>query len=100
MRVKNLKGTTDDKKCPCGIWLDHWINYVGIKNPACVVENCGKKADVGGHVRKGGDDSTAYIVPLCYDHNNQQGAILEIIDRVYENLMVPADSRGKCRQLP
>jgi hypothetical protein len=95
MTVKNLNGTADSKKCPCGSWIKHWENYTGGKDPTCAVVYCPNDAVDGGHVKKKGDDNTWYIVPLCKIHNGKHGEELDISDSVK---LVPATGRNKCGQ--
>jgi hypothetical protein len=93
MKVKNLNGTTDNKKCPCGSWLDHWKNNTGDDSPFCAVAACPREAVDGGHVKKKGDDNTQYIVPLCKTHNGKHG---EELDLLAGTELVPVTSRDKC----
>jgi len=95
MYVKNLNGTSDSPRCPCGTWIDHWKKYTGVPNPACFENSCGGKGEVGAHVQKTSGDNSWYIIPLCKHHNGLRGETVEIPD-VYEKLLVPATARDKC----
>lgn len=69
IKVKNLHGTS---KPPAGYksWLDYWQRKTG-RSAMCANVNCNAFADVGGHVIKvDGFDKKRYIVPLCYNCNN------------------------------
>ena len=72
-RVKNLNGTAG-KSCTCpgsGSWLEHWKKKAGHKASLCTALDCKGKAEVGGHVKKVGEDRSHYIVPLCYSCNRR-----------------------------
>lgn len=63
--VKNLHGTSG-KTCSCPgshSWLEHWERIAGHKAKYCAA--CAALAEVGGHVKKVGNDRSHYIVPLC-----------------------------------
>ena len=91
--VKNLNGTADSPKCPCGSWINHWKNYAQDDKPFCSVPACPKEAEVGAHVQKADDEKSWYIIPLCKAHNNLKGQELDIFDGVK---LVPVISRDKC----
>lgn len=75
MRVKNLNGTSQ-KRCNCGSWLRHWHNYCHQVATRCRASGCSNPAHVGAHVVKyDSPDQRHYIVPFCYAHNRQAGAI-------------------------
>jgi len=93
MKVKNLNGTSDSPKCPCGNWLDHWKKYAHDKEPFCSVLSCPHEAEDGGHVQKIDDDRTWYIIPLCHKHNMQRGQEIEVLDTLE---LIPATERRKC----
>jgi hypothetical protein len=94
MKVKNINGTSDSPKCPCGTWLRHWEQYSGKTAGCCVESSCLKMAEVGAHVQiKNSEDRSWYIVPLCRGHNNQYGQELDIMD---DTELVPATARNKC----
>jgi hypothetical protein len=93
MRVKNLNGTSDSPRCPCGTWLRHWERYAGKTARGCSEYACNQPAEKGGHVQKVSGDQSWYIVPLCTYHNNQRGQELIISDDV---MLVPATARNKC----
>jgi len=63
--VKNLNGTAG-KTCSCpgsNSWLEHWERKTGRRAGECAA--CTSLAEVGGHVKKVGQDYSHYIVPLC-----------------------------------
>jgi len=93
MKVKNLNGTSDSPKCPCGNWLDHWKNYAHDDSPFCSVLSCPKEAEHGAHVQKTDGDRTWYIIPLCAKHNLQKGQEIEILDGTE---LVKATDRQEC----
>ena len=68
MVVKNLHNT-GGRPAPTGYgsWLEWWMDQKGVTNtPDCANHACGKRATLGGHVKKGSSDDNAwYIVPLC-----------------------------------
>ena len=97
MRVKNLNGTSDNPKCPCGSWINHWKRYMGVSNPACFEDSCQEKGTHGAHIQKFDGDMTWYIVPLCSYHNNQKGQTFEI-NNAYDKSIVPVTARNKCGQ--
>ena len=70
MRVKNIKGTSDNQ-CPCGTWRKHWVNFSSTSWPTlCPVIGCGNPAEVGAHVQRADIiDQSWYIIPLCRPHN-------------------------------
>ena len=70
MRVKNIKGTSDNT-CICGSWLTHWENFSNshLRN-CCSEKSCKNRPEVGAHVKKvNSSDDNWYIVPLCNRHN-------------------------------
>ena len=91
-----MNGTSDNPKCPCGSWIAHWKNYTGIPNPACAETSCEGKGTDGGHVQKMEGDMAWYIIPLCKEHNGLHGEIIDIMDIMYENFLVPVIKRDKC----
>lgn len=68
MDVKNLHNT-GGRPAPTGYgsWLGWWMDQKGVTNtPDCANHACGKRATLGGHVKKdSSDDNAWYIVPLC-----------------------------------
>ena len=68
MVVKNLHNT-GGRPAPTGYgsWLEWWMDQKGVtKTPDCANHACGKRAILGGHVKKdSSDDNAWYIVPLC-----------------------------------
>ena len=95
MKVKNLNGTSDNPKCPCGTWIKHWKNYTNISNPACFEDSCKESGTEGAHVQKFDSDMSWYIIPLCKHHNGLHGATIEIPD-AYKQFLVPVTARDKC----
>jgi hypothetical protein len=93
MLVKNLNGTSDSPKCPCGSWLRHWMRYSGETVGLCAEYTCMQSAEKGAHVQKVDGEKTWYIIPLCTEHNNQRGQQLTISNSV---ALVPATDRSKC----
>jgi hypothetical protein len=94
MFVKNINGTSDNPRCPCGTWLKHWERYAGREAGLCAVKECLNDAEVGGHVQKDSGDQSWCVIPLCYRHNNKFGGKLNISDTVK---LVPVTSRSKCK---
>ncbi len=79
MRVKNINGISA-KRCPCGSWLQHWVNNSGQLLPRyCAEAACVRSPSIGAHVQKdiAGDDHW-YIVPLCATHNAMTGKSIEV----------------------
>lgn len=80
MKVRNIENTTPET-CNCESWLEHWHN-ASENNPtnACSVKHCPEQADVGAHVYnlENPNDKQKYIVPMCYQHNNQRGQNLDL----------------------
>ena len=68
MVVKTLHNT-GGRPAPKGYnsWLKWWMDQKGVTNtPDCANHACGKRAILGGHVKKdSSDDNAWYIVPLC-----------------------------------
>lgn len=70
---RNAVGTQDDR-CPCNAWKDHWIrNSCKTWPPTCSVENCTGTADVGAHVEHSAVQGT-WIVPMCDSCNGLDGS--------------------------
>lgn len=45
------KAGTANRKCNCGTWLDHWLNFSGSSWPSsCVVYGCSNKPALGAHI--------------------------------------------------
>ena len=82
MKVKNINGTTGRKSPDNMSWLEYYMQKAGWTfEPLCCGCNCIEKSRVGAHVMKvDSRDKKWYIVPMCYDHNNQRGETLEIDD--------------------
>jgi hypothetical protein len=73
MLVRNLNGTSDSSKCPCGSWLKHWERYNEGSTMFCAELTCTESAEVGAHVQKIDEEKNWYIVPLCEKHNACSG---------------------------
>ena len=93
MKVKNIKGTSDNDCTCCSSWLKHWKNNSGQPLPKhCSEVNCTNSPEVGAHVMK--DDSSDdhwYIIPLCKKHN-AKSAEMTIVDTE----LVPVYKTKKC----
>ncbi len=65
-KVKNLRGTSDEK-CSCsGSWIKHWERKSGLSINYCKNTICFSKATLGAHIKKiGQTDNSHYIIPLC-----------------------------------
>jgi len=94
MQVKNLGGTSE-RTCKCGSWLNHWMAYGGGRYVGMCKESvCRNQATVGAHVQKvGTTDMSHYIVPLCQEHNQQEGVSIKLMDGT---VLVPANVSGTC----
>lgn len=67
-RYVNKKGTAD-RRCVCGTWKQHWINFSGKEWPdKCLVKGCNAQATLGAHITKVGE-SKEYIIPACVECN-------------------------------
>ena len=85
---KNVNGTSD-RRCNCGSWLQHWINFSGQTWPKkCSVVNCSNPAEVGAHVYNSLASMYEYIVPMCKSCNgkNEPFAIDEGVVKVSANV--------------
>lgn len=89
MKVKNIKGTSDNT-CNCGSWLEHWRKFsVKKKLPTfCSEKSCGEAPAVGAHVQKdNSNDNSWYIVPLCNAHNKKTASLdLKDVELVSANV--------------
>ena len=95
MTVKNINGTSDNPKCPCGSWIRHWENYSGSSRWLCAVCNCGNTATDGAHVQIKHTTSNAwFIVPMCKACNGKHGQELDIVDGV---MPIAVTSRNRCK---
>lgn len=91
MKVFNVSGTSD-RKCDCGSWKNHWINFSKKEWPAlCSESTCLNEATVGAHVclQRGGK---SFIIPLCYEHS----AVTEAIEISDDTVMVPSNVSETC----
>jgi len=93
MKVKNIKGTSDNT-CKCSSWIDHWEKFSGQTTDYCQADKCYNKDPLGAHVQKGGTstDQNWYIYPLCDTHNKHSGE-LEVSD-IYT--LVSANVKETC----
>jgi len=95
MRVRNINGTSDNPKCPCGRWIKHWENYSGKYATICSESECYKDAKHGSHVQKvDSDDRSWYIIPLCEIHNGYHGQEIEVSN---STILIPVTNRDKCK---
>lgn len=97
MKVKNINNT-EDNRCSCSSWLEHWKKFSSQKFDACAVIHCKAISSdiVGAHVQK--DilfDNKWYIVPLCKDHNNKRGESLLVYDNI---VLVSANASETCEK--
>lgn len=75
IKIKNAKGYEYDDKVPNGYasWLDYWEKLKNQQAKYCKARYCLGVAEVGGHVKKIGNDTNIYILPIDKDHNNSDG---------------------------
>ena len=67
---KNKNGTSN-RKCKCGSWEKHWMNFSETKWPdKCSVKGCTNKAELGAHVYEEGTPKE-YIIPMCKECNQR-----------------------------
>ena len=90
-KVKNRKGSGDEKCTTCGSWLRHWENGTGKTASICGSADCNDKPVVGGHVLKVGGDGASYITPICTGCNGRSDEY-----HVHWDLY-GASNRSKCR---
>ena len=84
--VKNKKEMAD--KIPLAgfeNWLDFWEKMKGKKATKCGVLLCKGSPDLGGHVIKAGEESSDYILPMCYSCNKPKDEAF----KVWDNDLVP-----------
>lgn len=64
---------TSARKPPigCSNWLEFWEREKGRKASKCGSYLCNWRADIGGHVIKGGEASKEYVLPLCAPCNRK-----------------------------
>lgn len=81
MKVKNINDMTDDT-CACGSWLEHWKKIGDRGLPKyCMEAKCTRAPEVGARVQKDGtSDNGWYIVPLCKEHHDEKGKLLNLSD--------------------
>ncbi|MDR3670525.1 MAG: hypothetical protein P4L36_06765 [Holophaga sp.] len=91
MRVRNVM-EREPEGCRCGTWLQHWDTFSRQRANFCMVVDCNSKPEVGGQVRKEGQDRV-YIVPLCRACAAKAGQLLEVVNNVN---LVPADLEETC----
>jgi len=70
IKVKNLKGTSDNKPRGYNSWLEYWEEKKGKTASNCTNINCRNSSILGGHVKKVFGGNEWYITPLCYSCNN------------------------------
>ncbi len=92
MKVKNIKGTSDNT-CNCDSWLDHWKYFGGGALPSsCSNINCNSKPEVGAHIQKENSyDTNWYIIPLCSGCNQLSEAL-----EVGSVILVSANTKETC----
>lgn len=69
---KNKNGTSE-RKCSCGSWKNHWLNFSNQKWPdTCSVFKCNNSAEVGAHIiATNVNDKSEYIIPMCKKCNTR-----------------------------
>lgn len=97
MWVKNL-GCTQERTCNCGSWKNHWIHYqdgglVHSLSASCSVVGCDGKFERGTRVKRGAGDQDCFVVPMCSEHDDQVGELLQISEGT---IFVSADPRRTC----
>lgn len=80
IKVQNLKGTTGKNPDGYDSWIEFWEEEKGEKAIYCENMDCDNKANVGGHVFIKETTNKEYIVPLCYDCNNDRDKEFEVWD--------------------
>jgi len=71
MEINNWanKSGISNRKCACGTWLDHWLNFSGRGWPAsCSVFGCSNEPTLGAHIyhpRETGEQ----IAAMCHSCN-------------------------------
>jgi hypothetical protein len=74
MVVRNLQ--EGSRPVPQGYtsWLQYWEENSNKKAGICCAFGCSNSAEVGGHIQKRGvNDNSWYIIPICKNCNNQRG---------------------------
>ena len=81
-RVKNLKGTSDNKCKRCKSWIRHWRNHAKSIRSICCVLGCTNEAEVGAHVLIADRRTNQqwWIVPFCRKHNHYRNVGNMLID--------------------
>lgn len=71
--VKNIQGTSN-RKLPSLFenWLHYWETKKGIKAIDCLNSECNNAAEVGGHIGLISRDDVEYILPICFECNNDR----------------------------
>ena len=74
--VRNVLGSSSSVPPVGSSWSEFWAIKKGRPFPTyCAAQGCYNRAEVGAHVKIYGDMSgKIYIVPLCYNHNNDHSA--------------------------
>jgi hypothetical protein len=87
------KNGTGERKCKCGTWQQHWMNFSSKTWPYyCSVESCNNRATLGAHVANSSVDGEQ-IVPMCNSCNGYSGKF-NLKDGV---TLVKADTSSTCR---
>lgn len=82
MKVVNAKNPLENAGAD-RTWLDHWRQHSGQKTAICAVQTCLNWVEIGAQVlRKGEEDDTFYVVPLCKRHALEQNLSLDISDKI------------------
>ncbi len=94
MRAKNINGISANR-CPCGSWLQHWMDFSGQALPRfCAEANCAQRPTSGAHVQRDWAlDDKWYIVPLCA---RQSGLTGQSIELALSAILVPANLKETC----
>ncbi|WP_156908007.1 hypothetical protein [Desulfovibrio cuneatus] len=88
------KGGTSDRKCTCGTWKEHWLNFSKKSWPSfCSVAFCSNAAEVGAHVTNQNSDKE-WIVPTCKVCNAK--STQETFDLSGSVTLVPANQAETC----
>lgn len=68
----NKKGT-EDRKCRCGSWKNHWLNFTKLDWPStCSVSGCNNTPTVGAHIYNK-VETGEWIAPFCDSCNKFTG---------------------------
>jgi len=87
----NKKGTSI-RKCNCGTWINHWLNFSECGRPSkCSVFGCSNEPTLGAHVFHP-DVQGEKIVPMCISCNNNP----DFFDLKTNTNFVPANQSLTC----